>query len=59
VSACPYEARVIDEVSGKARVLEELCKGCGTCVVSCPNAASQQINYERATMMDVLDQVMT
>ena len=59
VSACPYEARVIDEVSGKARVLEELCKGCGTCVVSCPNAASQQINYERATIMDVLDQVMT
>jgi len=59
VSACPYEARVIDEVSGKARVLAELCKGCGTCVVSCPNAASQQINYERATIMDVLDQVMT
>ncbi|MGB2982712.1 MAG: FAD-dependent oxidoreductase, partial [Candidatus Bipolaricaulia bacterium] len=59
VSACPYEARVIDDVSGKARVLEELCKGCGTCVVSCPNAASQQINYERATIMDVLDQVMT
>ena len=59
VTACPYEARVIDNVSGKATVLVELCKGCGTCVVSCPNAASQQENYERATVMDVLDEVMT
>lgn len=59
VSACPYEARVIDDVSGKATVLVELCKGCGTCVVSCPNAASQQESYERSTVMDVLDEVMT
>lgn len=59
VSACPYEARVIDEISGKAKVLVELCKGCGVCVVTCPNAASQQENYERATVMEVLDEVMT
>ena len=59
VTACPYDARVIDDVSGKAKVLVELCKGCGTCVVSCPNAASQQENYERATVMDVLDEIMT
>jgi len=59
VTACPYDARVIDDVSGKAKVLVELCRGCGTCVVSCPNAASQQESYERATVMDVLDEVMT
>jgi heterodisulfide reductase subunit A len=59
VTACPYDARVIDDVSGKAKVLVELCKGCGTCVVTCPNAASQQESYERATVMDVLDEVMT
>jgi heterodisulfide reductase subunit A len=59
VSACPYEARVLDVVSGKAKVLVELCRGCGTCVVSCPNAASQQESYERATVMDMLDEVMT
>ncbi|MFC2082629.1 FAD-dependent oxidoreductase [Candidatus Bipolaricaulota bacterium] len=59
VSACPYEARAIDEFSGKAIVLVELCKGCGTCVVTCPNAASQQESYERATVMDILDEVMT
>ncbi|MFC2105649.1 4Fe-4S binding protein [Candidatus Bipolaricaulota bacterium] len=59
VTACPYDARVIDDVSGKATVLVELCKGCGTCVVSCPNAASQQESYERSTVMDILDEVMT
>ena len=59
VTACPYDARAIDEVSGKAKVLVELCKGCGTCVVTCPNAASQQESYERATVMDILDEVMT
>jgi len=59
VTACPYDARVIDDVSGKARVLVELCRGCGTCVVSCPNAASQQESYERSTVMDILDEVMT
>ena len=55
----PYDARVIDDVSGKATVLVELCRGCGTCVVSCPNAASQQESYERSTVMDILDEVMT
>ena len=59
VTACPYDARVIDDVSGKAKVLVELCRGCGTCVVSCPNAASQQVSYERSTVMDILDEVMT
>ena len=58
MSACPYEARALDEVSGKARVLEDLCKGCGICVVSCPNGASQQRNFERSLVMDVLDEVI-
>lgn len=58
VSACPYEARRIDEANNVAVVLEDLCKGCGTCVISCPNGASQQRNYERSTMMDVLGEVI-
>ena len=58
VSACPYDARVIDEVSGKALVVQELCKGCGTCVISCPNGASQQYDYERSTILEVLDEVI-
>ncbi len=58
VSACPYDARKIDDVSGKAQVLDDLCKGCGTCVISCPNGASQQYDFEKSTMLDVLDQVI-
>ncbi|MHC4713299.1 MAG: FAD-dependent oxidoreductase [Planctomycetota bacterium] len=58
VAACPYQARVLDETTGKVKVLEELCKGCGTCVIACPNGASEQYNFERSTVMDVLDEMM-
>jgi len=58
VAACPYNARVIDEVSNKAQVKADLCKGCGTCVISCPNGASQQYDFERATVMEVLNELM-
>lgn len=58
VSDCPYDARVIDEVNNKAKVLNDLCKGCGTCVITCPNGASQQYDFERSTMLDVLDEVL-
>lgn len=58
VTDCPYEARIIDEVTNKAMVIKDLCKGCGTCVITCPNGASQQYDFERATMLDVLDAVI-
>ena len=58
VSACPYDAREKDQVSGKAKVLDDLCRGCGTCVISCPNGASEQYDFEKATMLDVLDEVI-
>ena len=58
VSVCPYSARVIDELSNKARVIDELCKGCGTCAVSCPNGASEQYDFERKTMLRVIDRML-
>ncbi len=59
VSVCPYNARVIEELDNKAKVLEDLCKGCGTCAIACPNGASQQWNFERTTVFQVLDRVLT
>jgi heterodisulfide reductase subunit A len=58
VTACPYDARIIDAISNNALVREALCKGCGTCVISCPNGASQQYDFERATMMEVMDEIL-
>lgn len=58
VSACPYEARTIDTYSNVAQVHADLCKGCGTCVISCPNGASRQYDYERSTVLEILDDLL-
>jgi heterodisulfide reductase subunit A len=55
VSTCPYGARVLNEETWKAEVLEDLCQGCGSCVIACRNGASQQLNYEKATVLATLD----
>jgi heterodisulfide reductase subunit A len=36
---CPYTAINFDAESGISRINDALCKGCGTCVASCPSAA--------------------
>jgi heterodisulfide reductase subunit A len=55
VTTCPYDARVLDEEKWKAQVLDDLCQGCGNCVIACRNGASQQLNYEKATVLATLD----
>ncbi|UCF97293.1 MAG: CoB--CoM heterodisulfide reductase iron-sulfur subunit A family protein [Spirochaetaceae bacterium] len=58
VSACPFEARVVDPVRKKAVVKEDLCKGCGTCAVCCPNGASQQYDFERKAIIREMDRIL-
>jgi heterodisulfide reductase subunit A len=41
VTACPYNARKIDEEQKVAVVEEALCQGCGVCVALCPNGAAK------------------
>ena len=41
VTACPYNARCIDEDLKVAVVEEALCQGCGACVALCPNGAAK------------------
>ena len=55
VTTCPYGARVLNEETWKAQVLDDLCQGCGNCVIACRNGASQQLNYEKATVLAMLD----
>jgi heterodisulfide reductase subunit A len=41
VTACPYNARRIDEEKKIAVVEEALCQGCGVCAALCPNGAAK------------------
>jgi heterodisulfide reductase subunit A len=59
ISACPYGARFMDEEIWKAEVMEDVCRGCSSCVVVCRNGASQQRNFEKATLMAMVDAAVT
>jgi heterodisulfide reductase subunit A len=59
ISACPYGARVMDEEIWKAEVVEDLCRGCSSCVMACRNGASQQRNFEKTTVMAMVDAAVT
>jgi heterodisulfide reductase subunit A len=59
ISACPYGARVMDEETWKAEVIEDVCQGCSSCVIACRNGASQQRNFEKATVMAMVDAAVT
>jgi len=59
ISVCPYGARIMNEETGKAEVMEDVCQGCGSCVVACRNGASQQRNFEKATVMAMADVAVT
>jgi len=55
VEACPFDARELDPETGKARVIEVLCQGCGACMVACPNASTRQKGFEKAEIMAMID----
>jgi heterodisulfide reductase subunit A-like polyferredoxin len=57
VSSCPYEARRIDEETGKALVEDILCQGCGACAGICPNKATVQHLYRQTQIMHMLEPV--
>jgi heterodisulfide reductase subunit A len=58
VEVCPYEARVINEDSGKAEIIEVLCQGCGACATACPNGATLQIGFTKTQIYHMLEEVV-
>jgi heterodisulfide reductase subunit A-like polyferredoxin len=49
----------MDEEIWKAEVVEDLCRGCSSCVMACRNGASQQRNFEKTTVMAMVDAAVT
>ncbi|MGZ3615076.1 MAG: hypothetical protein ACXU9X_14410 [Thermodesulfobacteriota bacterium] len=39
-------------------MIGSLCQGCGSCVIACRNAASQQQNFEKDLNLAALDAVI-
>ncbi len=55
VSACPYNARIMDPDEKIAVVLETLCQGCGTCVSVCPSGAAKLRGYKELQILNMID----
>ncbi len=58
VSACPYEARAVDEKSKTVKIKEALCQGCGACVSACPNYASQLKNMKTEQVFSMIEELI-
>ncbi len=58
VVICPFDAREIDEETGKARIIEVLCQGCGICATACPNAATQQTSFTKSQIYQMVEEVV-
>jgi heterodisulfide reductase subunit A len=58
VEVCPYDARIIDEETGKAKIIEVLCQGCGVCATACPNGATIQMGFTKEQIYHMLEEVI-
>lgn len=58
LASCPYEAIVFDREQGVSVVQEELCKGCGTCVATCPSGVARQRGFTDVQVYAELEGVL-
>ena len=59
-NVCGYKAVQVDALPGGrfiARIEELACKGCGNCVAVCPTGAADQLNFERASVLEKLSKI--
>lgn len=58
VTACPYDARILDEKKKVAKVIDIICKGCGVCAVVCPSGAAKLKDLKDEQIMAMIDQAV-
>jgi heterodisulfide reductase subunit A len=58
VTACPYDARILDSDKRVAMVEDALCQGCGMCAVVCPSGAAKLKGYKEKQMMAMIDEAV-
>lgn len=52
---CSYKAIEYDEEKRVCRVVEALCKGCGTCVAACPTGACKARHFDEKQIIPMID----
>ncbi|MFC1959601.1 4Fe-4S dicluster domain-containing protein, partial [Chloroflexota bacterium] len=55
---CPYNAIDFIEAEGTSRVNAALCKGCGTCVASCPSGIISGQHFTNEAIMAQIEGVL-
>ncbi len=58
ITACPYDARILDSDKRVAMVVDTLCQGCGMCAVICPSGAAKLKGYKEKQMMAMIDEAV-
>lgn len=58
ITACPYDARVLEKDRKVVKVIDVLCQGCGVCAVVCPSSAAKLRGYKDKQIMAMIDEAV-
>lgn len=58
VGLCPYKAITVDREKNTIAVNAVLCKGCGTCVASCPSGSARSLHFTTEQVCAEIEEVL-